>query len=114
MLELKPFAAADAPRVALLRNHPLILANGFDQTPNPCTLAAAEAFIALQAPKQPAETLAIWHAGQLAGSIGLWRKEDGFQLSTGLGYWLGEPYWGRGLATEAIRQFTAMPLPPSS
>ncbi|MCR5889958.1 GNAT family N-acetyltransferase [Hymenobacter sp. J193] len=105
MLELKPFSATDAPRVALLRNHPVILANGFDGTPDPYTVAAAEAFIASQAPKQPAENLAIWLAGELVGSIGLWQKEDVFRLSAGLGYWVGAPYWGKGVATEAIGLF---------
>jgi ribosomal-protein-alanine N-acetyltransferase len=106
MLELRPYRVDDAPRVAELRNHPGILANGFDATPNPYTLAAAEAFVAAQATKQPSENLAIWHKQELVGSIGLWRKEDVFRLSAGVGYWLGAPYWGQGLATEAIRQFT--------
>lgn len=107
MLELKPFTPSDAPRIAELRNHPGILANGFDATPNPYTLVAAEAFVAAQLPKQPAENLAVWRNQELVGSIGLWRKEDVFQLSAGMGYWVGVPYWGQGVATEAIRQFTA-------
>ena len=106
MLELRPFAATDAPRLAALRNNPRILENGYDETPNPYTLAAAEGFIAIQQAKQPAEAFAIWHMGELVGGIGLTRLPDVFRCGAEVGYWLGEPYWGRGLATAAVGQLT--------
>lgn len=106
MLELRPFVAADAPRLAALRNNPRILENGYDKTPNPYTLAAAEDFIAAQQAKQPVEAFAIWHGGELVGGIGLTLLADVFRHSAEVGYWLGEPYWGRGLATAAVGQLT--------
>ena len=30
-------------------------------------------------------------------------KEDVHRLTAELGYWLGEPFWGRGIASEAVR-----------
>jgi RimJ/RimL family protein N-acetyltransferase len=44
-------------------------------------------------------------AGALAGSILLWRDPDlpGPEVS----YWLGRAFWGRGVATEALRLFLA-------
>ena len=36
--------------------------------------------------------------GELVGSVGLNRETDGLFH---LGYWIGMPYWGRGIATEA-------------
>ena len=106
MLELRPFTAADAPRLAILRNNPRILNNGYDKTPNPFTLAAAQEFIAAQQAKQTTDSFAIWHAGELVGGIGLTRLSDVFRRSAEVGYWLGEPYWGQGLATEAVAQLT--------
>lgn len=103
---LLPFTAADAPRLAALRNNPRILENGYDKTPNPYTLAAAEEFIAAQQARQPTEAFAIWHADELVGGIGLTPQADVFRRSAEVGYWLGEPYWGRGLATEALRLIT--------
>ncbi len=38
--------------------------------------------------------------GQLAGDIMFWMK-DGRRY---LGYWIGREFWGRGVATEAVRQ----------
>jgi RimJ/RimL family protein N-acetyltransferase len=39
--------------------------------------------------------------GRVAGSIGSWRLDGRSQL----GYWVGRAHWGRGVATEALRQF---------
>jgi RimJ/RimL family protein N-acetyltransferase len=40
--------------------------------------------------------------GELCGSIGSWVDEDGRRL---VGYGFGRAFWGRGIATEALRQF---------
>jgi RimJ/RimL family protein N-acetyltransferase len=39
--------------------------------------------------------------GQVAGNIVSWEGSDQRQI----GYWLGKPYWGRGIATRALAQF---------
>jgi RimJ/RimL family protein N-acetyltransferase len=44
--------------------------------------------------------------GQLAGSVLLWR--DGALDAPEVTYWLGRDFWGRGIATEALRQFLAL------
>lgn len=40
--------------------------------------------------------------GAVAGYIGSW-EQDGQRL---LGYWIGRDHWGRGIATQALAQFT--------
>ena len=45
--------------------------------------------------------------GEAAGSIGFVVQPDVHRLSAEIGYWLGEAYWGRGIATEALRAVTA-------
>jgi ribosomal-protein-serine acetyltransferase len=56
--------------------------------------------------KQFAETkgfvAGIWHEGRLAGVIG-YDPIDWENRSTEVGYWLGEEYQGKGLATAACR-----------
>jgi RimJ/RimL family protein N-acetyltransferase len=49
---------------------------------------------------------AIEVGGALAGSILLWR-DPGLEAPE-VSYWLGRDYWGRGVATEALRQFLAL------
>jgi RimJ/RimL family protein N-acetyltransferase len=41
--------------------------------------------------------------GEVAGSVSAWRDPDmpGREVT----YWLGREYWGRGIATEALRAF---------
>jgi RimJ/RimL family protein N-acetyltransferase len=39
--------------------------------------------------------------GQTAGSVVAWWRGDRRYV----GYWLGQAYWGRGIGTEALRQF---------
>jgi len=46
-------------------------------------------------------------AGAAIGAIGLHLKKDVRRLTAELGYWLGEEFWGRGIATEAVRAVTA-------
>ena len=45
---------------------------------------------------------AIEHGGDLVGSIALVLKTDVYRKSAEIGYWIGEPYWGKGIATKAI------------
>ena len=42
--------------------------------------------------------------GETVGSISLSIGEDNFPKSAELGYWLAEPYWGKGIMPEAVRQ----------
>ena len=45
--------------------------------------------------------------GEAAGGVGFVLQPDVHRLSAEIGYWLGEAYWGRGIATEALRAVTA-------
>lgn len=40
------------------------------------------------------------------GGIGLHPQSDIFRKNAELGYWLGEPYWGKGIMTRAIKKIT--------
>jgi RimJ/RimL family protein N-acetyltransferase len=39
--------------------------------------------------------------GEVAGSIGSWGDPDEREVT----YWIGRPYWGRGIATDALKAF---------
>src|SRR5690606_19183838 len=40
--------------------------------------------------------------GEAAGGIGIHPKTDIEQKNAELGYWLAEPYWGKGIMSRAI------------
>jgi len=77
-----------------------------DRFPHPYTTTDADHWIR-QATRTPPEThFAIAISGEAVGGIGLDLQGDVFRRSAEIGIWLGEPFWGRGIATEAVRALT--------
>ena len=61
-------------------------------------------FINFSKSHNPRLIFAIDIEGQAVGSIGVHPQEDIFRKNAELGYWLAEPYWGRGIITSAIER----------
>lgn len=100
-LRLRPLGAADAPRIAELAGD-WDVARMTGAIPHPYGPADAEAFLLRQADApDAARAFAVEHRGLLAGVMGFHACIDGPWPE--MGYWLGRPYWGAGLATEAAR-----------
>lgn len=104
--ELRPFLPEDAPSLAHVANDLTVWRNLRDAFPHPYTLEHAVGFIEHTRNQPPGCHLAIVVDGQAVGSIGLKLGTDVERISAELGYWLGAPYRGRGVMTEAIRAFT--------
>ena len=89
----------DAKAMARLANDRRIAENTA-RIPHPYRLADAESFIASVNTTGGETAFAITLAdGALIGCCGLAPAE---RSAPELGYWLGQPYWGRGYATEAV------------
>lgn len=71
--------------------------------PHPYTVADADAWFAYLAAMPEPTSWAIEVEGAAAGGIGVEPGEGVFARSADFGYWLAEPYWGRGIMTEAVR-----------
>lgn len=95
-------------KAALLRyaDNPAIAGQLRDRFPTPYTARDADRWLdrVLESPDQP--DFAIASARELVGGIGLALQEDVHRRSAEIGYWLGEPFWGRGIATRAVRALT--------
>ncbi|HTV69969.1 MAG TPA: GNAT family N-acetyltransferase [Rhizobiaceae bacterium] len=98
-LVMRPPREADIPAMVELANNRRI-AEMLARLPHPYTETDARNFIALVA-GQPlsgaAFALTDKHTGAFIGGAGLNATPRGLEL----GYWIGEPYWSKGYATEA-------------
>jgi RimJ/RimL family protein N-acetyltransferase len=103
---VRSLTAGDAAAVVKYANNKRVSVNLRDRFPFPYTRADADAFIAAAASHQPETDFAIASRSEVVGGIGFHRQIDVHRLSAEIGYWLGEPYWGRGIATQAVRGLT--------
>lgn len=96
---------SDRDRDALLRfaNNRKIWRNLKDRFPHPYTEADADAWLALSRAHRERPGWALEVDSLAVGGIGLIPGEDVYARSAHIGYWLGEPYWGRGIMTDAVR-----------
>jgi RimJ/RimL family protein N-acetyltransferase len=100
---IRSFAATDAESIARYANNRRVSINLRDRFPYPYTRADAEAFLDLARVQRPESDFAIAGRDEVIGGIGFHRQSDVYRLSAEIGYWLGEPFWGRGIATKAVR-----------
>src|SRR4029450_1088740 len=70
--------------------------------PYPYTTADAENFFAIVVGREPETSFAIEVNGKAVGGVGFSLLEDEEYRSAEIGYWLGEEFWGRGIATEVL------------
>src|SRR6266498_2626432 len=103
---IRSWRAGDEPALAQHANNRKIWLNVRDRFPHPYTLADAEEWVARVTAAVPETQFAIEVDGAAAGGIGVFLQEDVERYSAEIGYWLGEAYWGRGLATSAVQRFT--------
>ena len=102
---LRPWVPADKPSLVANANNRNVWRNLADVFPHPYTDADADAWFRLANDGGRSIALAIEFDGAAIGGIGA-RSGEGIHVRTAhFGYWLGEPYWGRGIATAAGRAF---------
>lgn len=87
-------------------NNPNVSRYLTDRFPSPYTLADAYAWIDLNEAKRGNTNFAVEAGGRVAGGIGYALGMYEMRMTATIGYWLGEPYWGRGIATAALKALT--------
>jgi RimJ/RimL family protein N-acetyltransferase len=103
---IRPWTPEDLPNLVSLANNIHIWNNLRNYFPHPYTEADGQAWLDKVIGAEPMYNFAIDLNGQAIGGIGIIGNSDVYALSAELGYWIGEPYWNQGIATEAIRQMT--------
>ena len=108
-VNIREWKIEDAPNLTAAINNKKVQDNLRDGIPYPYTQKDAEEFIGVVLPagKDKDYVFAITYCGEVIGCIGVHRKENVHYLTAELGYYIAEPYWGKGITTEAVRQICA-------
>ena len=109
-LTLRRFRDTDRDALVVLADNPRVSRFLADRFPDPYTLADAEAWLATTATEVRVCNFAVEWQGRLVGGAGLIPLADVYSGTAEIGYWLGEPYWGKGLATRAVALLAAYAL----
>ncbi len=100
---LRPWRRGDEADLVRYANSRKIWINLTNRFPHPYTEKDADGWIGVQERGQgPERAFAIERAGGVIGGIGVSPREDLAAKSAEIGYWLGEPFWGQGIATRAL------------
>jgi [ribosomal protein S5]-alanine N-acetyltransferase len=101
-LQIRTWRKSDLEALLRYANNPKIAANLRDQFPYPYTRRDAIEYLNYVRMFEIPMSFAMEHGGEAIGGIGFKLGTDIARLSVEMGYWLGEPFWGRGFATRAV------------
>lgn len=103
---IREWIISDAGELAQMLNNKKILDNLRDGLPYPYTTQDAKEYITtmLASDKTKTFAFAIIAEDKVVGSIGVFRCENIHFRTAEMGYYIGEPYWGNGIMTSAVRQ----------
>jgi len=77
-----------------------------DRFPYPYTRECGMQWLAATTLESPETAFAIEVDGEAAGGVGLVLGVDVERVSAEIGYWIGEPFWGRGIVSAALGAVT--------
>ena len=101
---VRDWKPGDKDSLVRFANNRNIWRNLTHRFPHPYTKADADSWLSLLAKMSPPTHWAVEVQGEAAGGIGVILGEGVYAKSAHFGYWLGEPYWGRGIMTAAARR----------
>jgi [ribosomal protein S5]-alanine N-acetyltransferase len=101
---LRQFTEEDIPVLPTIANNENVSKFLTVLFPYPYTLEKAEWWV--HTGSKANLTRAIEYNGELAGGISLTQGKFDYKKSAEVGYWLGESFWSKGIATKALSEFT--------
>jgi RimJ/RimL family protein N-acetyltransferase len=109
---LRGWEDADRDSLVAQANNRNVWRNLRDRFPHPYTENDAEAWLALARAQPDWLNWAIVVDDAAVGCVGLEPLTDVHAGTTHIGYWLGEPYWGRGIMTAAVQAIAGHAFSP--
>lgn len=99
---LRDLEEKDLPFLAEYANNEKISNNLRDAFPIPYTIEDARNFYNLVKDEKPKTNFAIEFQGKYVGNIGLVIGTDVYRNSAELGFFIGEPFWNKGIVSKAV------------
>lgn len=103
---VRSYKSSDAKSLATYANNRKIWLNLRDGFPHPYTMSDGKNFIKMALKMDPETYFAICSGDDAIGGIGFTLHTDVERISAEIGYWLGEPFWGKGITTEVLKAVT--------
>lgn len=107
---VRDWRPGDEPDLVAAADNRNVWRNLQHRFPHPYTAADARDWFALLAAMAEPTHWAVEVDGRAVGGVGVDPGEGIFARSGQFGYWLAEPYWGRGIMTAAVRLAAAYAL----
>ncbi len=105
-LALRPFQLSDRDTLVRLADNPRVAQYLAARFPHPYRESDADAWLEIAKTETRICNFAIEWQGAFVGGAGLVPLADIYSGTSEVGYWLGEPYWGKGLMTRAVALLT--------
>lgn len=101
----RPFRPGDEESLSRHADNINIWNNTRDALPHPYTVEDGREFIKYATGTAVTTDFAIEVDGAAVGSIGYKPGSDVQKISAEVGYWLGEEFWNRGIASQVLASF---------
>lgn len=102
--KLRKWEISDLEDLVQFANNSKIANNMSDAFPHPYTEENGRNFINFANQGEVLRIFAIEINGKVSGGIGLHPQADIYRKNAELGYWLAEPFWGKGIISSAIQE----------
>lgn len=103
MIRLQDTTQTTPEEIQRLANNHAIAINLRDAFPYPYTIEDAATFLELAANGALGKVYGVYDGDIFVGCCSLIPQQDIYRLKAEIGYWIGEPYWGKGYATEVVK-----------
>jgi RimJ/RimL family protein N-acetyltransferase len=106
MITLRDYSETDLDRLVQLANNINVSRYLVYTFPYPYTQEDAVWWLQTGCRQHGAINKVIDYQGEFAGAIGITPGTGWKSHQAEIGYWIAEPYWGKGIATAALRDMT--------
>lgn len=106
MIELRSYRTTDVGALVEIANNENVSRYLADRFPFPYTEEDAIWWIGIGSKQHDCVNFVIENNGVLVGGIGIEPQRGQRRHCAEIGYWLGQQYWGNGIATAAVLKMT--------